>query len=152
MNHAVEIYTVDLKTGKGFSDWDESKLSVYDELKLHHYRYQLMMYKLLVENSRDYRDNTVTDGVLEFVEERGATKTSVGNNRRTQEEVADNSIATLSLSFDSTEAQNEVRRLRKLAVAVYKKIVALDFPDTSKYEETLDGIKEFEEDLIAGSI
>lgn len=134
-NEEKEWVVVDLKTGKGFSDWDEPKLSVYDELKLRHYRYQLMMYKLLVENSRDYRDNTVTEGVLEFTEE-----------------VADNRIATLSLSFDSTEAQNEVRRLRKLAVAVYKKIVALDFPDTSKYEETLEGIKEFEEDLIEGSI
>jgi DNA helicase-2/ATP-dependent DNA helicase PcrA len=124
---------VDLKTGKGFSDWDEKGQSVYDEIKLHHYRYQLMMYKLLVEHSRDYAEHTVTAGVLEF----------------TEEEV-DGKIQELDISFDSKEISNDLARFTKLVVAVYTKIVTLDFPDTEKYEKTLSGIKEFEEDLIAG--
>jgi hypothetical protein len=126
---------VDLKTGKGFSDWDESGQSVYDEIKLHHYRYQLMMYKILVENSRDYHTHTVEKGVLEFVEEQ-----------------MNNKILELSLSFDTQEMKDELERFKKLVVTVYSKITTLDFPDTSSYEESLDGIKEFEEDLIAGRI
>lgn len=123
---------VDLKTGKGFSAWDEAGQTVYDEIKLHHYRYQLMMYKILVENSRDYATHTVRKGVLEFVEE------EIGNT-----------IQELSLSFDDKEIQKELARFKKLAVAIYKKIVTLDFPDTEKYPKTLEGIKEFEEDLLS---
>lgn len=126
---------VDLKTGKGFSSWDEAKQSDYDEIKLHHYRYQLMMYKILVENSRDYSAHTVSSGILEFVEEEDKGR-----------------IQELSLSFDDKGVENETARFKKLIVAVYKKITALDFPDTSKYPKTLDGIKEFEEDIIVGII
>lgn len=126
---------VDLKTGKGFSAWDEPGQSVYDEIKLHHYRYQLMMYKLLVESSRDYMNHKVTSGVLEFTEE------EVGGK-----------IQELLLSFEDKEVTSELSRFKKLVVAVYKKIAELDFPDTSKYGETLEGIKEFEDDLIAGVV
>lgn len=137
---------VDLKTGKGFIAWDEEKLSVYDELKLHHYKYQLMMYKILVENSRDYSTHTVTDGVLEFVEEVTALTHADGTQK-----VAE-TIQELKLSLIDKDRDNEINKFKKLVVAVYKKITTLDFPDTSKYEETLSGIKEFEEDLISGVI
>jgi DNA helicase-2/ATP-dependent DNA helicase PcrA len=133
-----EWQVIDLKTGKGFDDWEETGLTVYDKLKLHHYRYQLMMYKILVENSRDYGDHTVTSGTLEFVEE-----VSSEDARKIQE---------LSLSLVDKDADHELMRFKKLVKAVYIKITTLDFPDTSDYEESLDGIKEFEEDLIAGVI
>ena len=126
---------IDLKTGKGFSDWDEAGQTVYDEIKLHHYRYQLMMYKILVENSRDYGVHKVISGVLEFTEE-----------------AIDNKIQELSLSFGDKNIEDDLRRFKKLVVAVYTKIMALDFPDTSKYGGTLEGIKEFEDDLISGVI
>lgn len=132
-----EWEVIDLKTGKGFSEWEETGLTVYDKLKLHHYRYQLMMYKILVENSRDYSNHKVTSGVLEFVEELAEKEKR---------------IETLSLSLVDKDADYEVTRLKKLITAVYAKITTLDFPDTSEYEETLDGIKAFEEDLIAGTI
>lgn len=122
---------VDLKTGKGFGEWEEKGQSAYDEIKLHHYRYQLMMYKVLVENSRDYNNHNVVKGILEFVEEE--------NNEK---------ILELELSFEDKNIKDELERFKKLIVAVYEKIVSLDFPDTSKYAQTLDGIKEFEEDLI----
>lgn len=127
---------VDLKTGKGFSEWNEKGQSEYDEIKLHHYRYQLMMYKVLVENSRDYNNHAVTGGVLEFVEELDIK----------------NEIQELYLSFDDNEVKNELEKFKKLITVVYKKITSLDFPDTSKYAKSLDGIKEFEDDLIAGII
>jgi DNA helicase II / ATP-dependent DNA helicase PcrA len=126
---------IDFKTGKGFEGWDDGKLTVYNELKLHHYRYQLMMYKLLVEHSRDHNIHTVTEGVLEFIEESDGDK-----------------IQEISISFDDKDVRNELDRFKKLAVAVYKKIENLDFPDTSNYKQNLEGIKEFEEDLIAGTI
>lgn len=135
VNNNKEWVVVDLKTGKGFSDWDEKGQSAYDEIKLHHYRYQLMMYKILVEHSRDYASHSVVSGVLEF----------------TEEEV-DGKIQELSLSFNDKGVDDEMRRFRKLIVAVYKKIADLDFPDTEKYEKTLDGIKAFEEDLINGTL
>ncbi|MDB5260347.1 MAG: uvrD [Candidatus Nomurabacteria bacterium] len=126
---------IDLKTGRGYDDWDEGKTTVYDKIKLHHYRYQLMFYKILVENSRDHNTHEVKKGCLEFVEQ------STGNK-----------IQELSLSFEDKNILEEVKRLEQLIMAVYKKICALDFPDTSKYEKSLVGIKEFEEDLIQGNI
>jgi len=126
---------IDFKTGKGFAEWEVSKLTVYGHLKLHNYRHQLMMYKLLVENSRDYSAHKVTSGLLEFVEEEN-----------------DGKIQELSINFEDGEAQEELKRFTRLAVAVYKKISTLDFPDTSNYSKTLDGIKEFEDDLIQGVI
>jgi DNA helicase-2/ATP-dependent DNA helicase PcrA len=140
IDHVIEgdasTWTViDIKTGKGFSAWDEEKQSMYDEIKLHHYRYQLMMYKLLVEYSRDYSKHTVTSGVLEFVEE------EVGG-----------AIQKLELSLIGKDAEHELHRLKKLIQAVYTKITTLDFPDTSAYPETLEGIKAFEDDLIAGAV
>ena len=123
----------DLKTGKGFSAWEENGMSDYEELKLHHYRHQLMMYKILVENSRDYSDRTVTSGILEFVEE-----------------VDGDTIQSLALSFGDTSSKAELERTKDLAVAVYKKIVMLDFPDTNDYPKTLEGIRTFEDDVLAG--
>jgi DNA helicase II / ATP-dependent DNA helicase PcrA len=124
---------IDLKTGKGFSAWDEKGMTVYDEIKLHHYRTQLMMYKILVEHSRDYSTHTVTQGVLEFVEE-----------------VEGEKVQELLLSFENNSLRDEVARIKDLATIVYKKIVTLDFPDITEYPKTLEGIKEFEEDLLSG--
>jgi len=133
--HKDEWTVVDLKTGKGFNAWDEPKLTAYDEIKLHHYKNQLMMYKLLVEHSRDYREHNVTKGVLEFVEE-----------------LHDNHILELTLQLDTKEAREKLDDFKDLAVAVYKKIVTLDFPDISNYPKTLEGITAFEKDLVLGKI
>ena len=126
----------DLKTGKGYDSFDEGKLTAYDEIKLHHYKFQLLMYKLLVENSRDFNDHTVEEGVLEFVEE-------LHN---------DTTIQTIHLSFDTKETKEELERAKKLISIIYKKIVTLDFPDTEKYDKSFKGILTFEEDLLEGKI
>jgi DNA helicase-2/ATP-dependent DNA helicase PcrA len=125
---------IDLKTGKGFSSFEEEKLSSYDELKLHQYRNQLMMYKILVEHSRDHSSHKVGKGVLEFVEEEAGGK-----------------IQEIVLPFEGMH--DELARFKSLASAVYRKIVNLDLLlDVSRYEKTLAGIQEFEDDLIAGRI
>lgn len=125
---------IDFKTGKGFEDWEDTS-TPYDKVKLHHYRYQLLMYKLLVENSRDYRAHTVTEGVLSFVEEEH-----------------NGDVVKLLLDYETKGGKDELERVKNLASIVYKKIVTLDFPDTSKYEKTLEGIITFEDDLLGGRI
>lgn len=124
---------VDIKTGKALDSW-EGKASGYEGLKLHNYRHQLMMYKVLIEHSRDYATNKVKEASLEFVEEEEGGVTKV-----------------LPLAFQDV-SKDELETFTRLIVAVYQKIVALDFPDTSKYPKTLEGIKQFEEDLISGAL
>jgi DNA helicase-2/ATP-dependent DNA helicase PcrA len=115
---------VDFKTGKAFRSWDEAKTDT-DKIKLHKYRQQLIVYKLLLENSIHYRDYQVGKLSLWFVEEEKFTE----------------------LVLDATDM--EIERTRKLVEAVYKKIITLDItPDTSKYGETYKGLLQFEDDII----
>jgi DNA helicase-2/ATP-dependent DNA helicase PcrA len=130
-----EFSVIDLKTGKGFSSFTEGKFTQYDEIKLHHYKTQLLMYKILVEHSRDYENYSVSTGVLEFVEE-----------------VEHNAIQKVALSFDTQESKEALGRTKKLASSIYKKIINLDFPDTEMYEKNLKGILAFEEDLLKGTV
>ncbi len=126
---------VDFKTGKGVSSWDDGDTEEYMKVKLHNYRYQLMMYKLLVEHSRDYSGHIVNKGILEFVEEEDGE-----------------GIVEITLPFDG-QSEVELERFKRLVCAVYKKIVTLDLTlDTTAYEESLEGIVTFEDDLIAGRI
>ena len=119
---------VDFKTGKAFTSWDEAKTDT-DKIKLQKYRQQLIVYKLLLENSIHYKDLPVSKFSLWFVEEEKFTE----------------------LVLDASDM--EVQRTRKLVEAVYKKIITLDItPDVSKYGETYKGLLQFEEDLIEGKI
>ncbi len=119
---------VDFKTGKAFTSWEEGKTDT-DKIKLHKYRQQLIVYKLLLENSIHYKDMPVGKLSLWFVEEEKFTE----------------------LVLDASEV--EIERTRKLIEAVYAKIVSLDIvPDISGYGETYKGLLQFEEDLIQGKI
>ncbi len=119
---------VDFKTGDTFVDWDDA-VTDYDKIKLHKYKTQLIVYKLLLENSNHYK-NKVAKLSLEFVEEEKGE------------------IVTLSY----TPTNEEVERVRALVEIVYKKITTLDFPDTEKYEKSFKGILAFEEDLLKGNV
>ncbi|MBP9812450.1 hypothetical protein KBC86_03645, partial [Candidatus Gracilibacteria bacterium] len=44
--------------------------------------------------------------------------------------------------------QGEIERTKKLIIAVMSKIKNLDFPDISKYPQTVEGIRMFEDDLL----
>lgn len=118
------ITVVDYKTGKPYTAWTS-------DAKLHKYRQQLYCYKILVEKSHTFAPYKVEGARLEFVEPNE-------NNR----------VHTLELTFDPKEEQ----RIEQLITAVWRKIKALDLPDVSKYEPTLAGIKQFESDLLEGSI
>jgi len=123
------MIVTDYKTGKAVSSWNA--IAEYDKIKFHKYRQQLLFYKLLVEHSRDYRNYTVTEGCLEFVEP----------NRS-------NEISSLRLSFD----KQELERFSLLISKVWKHIIELDLPDTSQYEPTYKGLLAFEQDLLDDTI
>ena len=118
------IVVVDYKTGKGYSKW-------LSDPKLYKYRRQLYSYKLLIENSITYSGFSVVGGRLEFVE-----PTEQGH------------INVLDLNFESGEAE----RTRLLMQALWRHVKSFDFPDTSKYGDSLAGMKQFEQDLIDGKI
>lgn len=123
------IIVTDYKTGKPALKWSGS--NEFEKIKLHKYQNQLLFYKLLVENARDYRGFMVNQGIMQFVE---PTKS--------------NQICALDHSFSDLELD----RFRQLINAVWNHIKNLNMPDISGYQPTLKGILEFEQDLIDGII
>ena len=119
---------VDWKSGEAFLSWDDG-ITDYDKIKLHKYKTQLIVYKLLLENSSHYK-LPVSTLSLEFVEEEKGE--------------------IVTLSYKPTK--EEIERTKKLLDIVYKKIVNLDFPDTEKYDKSFNGILAFEEDLLEENI
>jgi DNA helicase II / ATP-dependent DNA helicase PcrA len=118
---------IDIKTGRALDTWEPG--TAHEKEKLHRYARQLVFYKLLVEHSRSFAGKAeVQEGVLEFAE---PAKGKI-----------------LELRKDIT--QDETERLVLLIKAVYAKIQALDFPDTSGYKDDLSGMLQFEEDLLTG--
>ncbi len=117
----------DYKTGKPAASW-QGKDS-FENIKLHKYRQQLLFYKILVENSASFQGRIRIDtGKLEFVER----------------DAADRLLPALELSYEPAE----ITRFATLIKAVWKRIMELNFPDTSGYETSLAGIKAFEQDLL----
>lgn len=122
---AKTVRVTDYKTGKPSGKW------VSSNIKFHKYRQQLLFYKLLVENSRDYHMLNVVDCEMQFVEPD-----------------LKNRILSLDIDFDHAE----IERLQKLIQSVWRHVVSFDLPDVSGYSETMTGIKQFEQDLIEGKI
>ena len=129
VNADKRVTVTDYKTGKPARSWTGK--TDYEKIKLHKYKQQLMFYKLLIENARDYRGHTVSSGILQFIE-----PTSVGN------------IVELQTDF----SDSDLEQFTKLVTAVWKRIITLDLPDISSYDESLKGILKFEQDLIDETI
>jgi len=122
------MQVTDYKTGKPSHSWKGT--TDFEKIKLHKYRQQLLFYKLLVEQSRDYSKYSVDTAVLQFVE-----PTHAGD------------IVSLGIDFDS----EELERFSRLAQVVYDRIIAFDLPDISSYEQSYKGILAFENDLLGAS-
>ena len=117
----------DFKTGSPVHDWKGT--TDYEKVKLYKFKQQIIFYKLLVENARDYiGKQKVESGVIEFVE-------------------ADDAGHIIDLPF--TIDSSDVERTKKLISIVYKKIISLDFPDVTKYPPTVKGIAQFEDELLS---
>ena len=117
----------DFKTGSAMHEWKGT--TDYEKVKLYKYKQQIIFYKLLVENARDFvGKHTVDTGLIEFVE-----PDDFGH------------IIDLPITIEPAD----VERTKKLISVVYKKIITLDFPDITKYPPTVKGIVEFEDNLLA---
>jgi DNA helicase-2/ATP-dependent DNA helicase PcrA len=114
------LVIVDYKTGASHTTWQHS-------VKLHKYRQQLYLYKLLVERSHTFAGYTVTDAYVEFIEpdENGI-------------------IQELHMSFDPEEQQ----RLEKLTETIWELIHTLQLPDVSGFRPDIVGTEAFEASLI----
>lgn len=122
VNKAAKTITiVDYKTGKGHNRWSR-------DVRLHKYRKQLYLYRALIEGSNTFAGYTVTDAYLEFVEP--------NENGR---------IQVLPLAFDDTEYV----ATKRLAEAIWHRIKAIDMPNAEYYSADLEGIVQFETDLLA---
>lgn len=121
------LIITDYKTGGGFDSFD-GKWADYAKIKQWKYRLQLAFYAILFELSPRWRMFQNKKYELFFVEK------NRDENRfhRVVEYIHD----------------GEIERTKKLIIAVMAKIESLDFPDITKYPKTLDGIRQFEEDLL----
>ncbi|MFB6212508.1 MAG: UvrD-helicase domain-containing protein, partial [Candidatus Magasanikbacteria bacterium] len=123
-NSEVEVH--DFKTGSYLEDWGGK--TKWEKIKSWKYRNQLIFYKILVENSREFSGQyEVNEGMIEFLEPR-----------------EDGTVVSLPLAMK----KEEVKRIKELIVVVYKKIRELDFPSVSDYSDDIKGIKNFESDLL----
>ncbi len=118
------VHVIDFKTGKAKYDWGGKDSR--EKITLYNYRRQLVFYKILVEGAHEFVGKKVSEGTLEFLEP------------------VDGEIKTLVSQI--TDA--DVERLKKLIVAVHKKIITLDFPDVEAYSKDVDGIIAFEDALL----
>lgn len=113
----------DFKTGKPLSSFvtkDKTKV-----IKAWRHQTQLLFYALLVQESGRYKTNQISTQML-YVEAESPDQMVLG----------------------LTPGPADLDRLRTLITKVYERIQNLDFPDTSTYEQNLEGIKAFEDDLI----
>jgi len=132
-----EIKVVDLKSGKSFKNFEikSAKKDDYENIKKHNYKQQLMFYKILLNNSRSFKNKKINSGTLIFLD--------------------DEDILEINLDFENDITKEEWRNFEKLITRVYKIIKNIDELqkiDILKYEENINGILEFERDLIEGKI
>lgn len=119
------ISILDYKTGKPSASWKGR--SDTEKIKLHKYKQQLLFYKLLIENSREYHNYTVTKGCIEFIE-----PDEIGK------------LHSLELTFED----GEVEQFKKLIQQVWQHIISLDLPDITSYDASYKGVLAFENDLL----
>jgi RecB family exonuclease len=122
-NKTVRI--IDFKSGTPSAKWASAS-------KYLNYKQQLYFYVLLIETSRTYQGYAVESAALEFIEPLTGGE----------------SAPPLELRFD----QAEYERFKQLVITVWDHIQSLNLPDVSAYPTTPAGIKQFEADLLNGTI
>ena len=121
-----DVYVADYKTGKVLKDFDKG--AEYEKIKSYFYKNQLISYKILIDKSKNYHNLNVLGSTLEFIE---------------GEELKD---LTLNITDE------DVERVEKLIIAVYKRIMNHDFsvPEYIKEMGELESIEEFERVILEG--
>lgn len=119
INEEQKVITViDYKTGSLGSD----------PAKRHRYELQLYCYKLLLQHSHTFKDYTVHEGCLVFVEPDSAGR-----------------ITRHSVTFKD----DELARVAQLVTAMWQRVRSLDLPDVSAYGTGVAAMRQFEADLIS---
>ncbi len=120
------VWLCDFKTGKEKKSWTGK--DAYEKVRLHANRQQLAFYKMLIERSKTYNGLHVLGGQLEFLESKGSR------------------LGVLVAEI----TDEEVERLERLIVAIYKRIQAHDFtvPESVKALKGLEAVEAFEELLL----
>ncbi|MBC7498149.1 ATP-dependent helicase [Candidatus Gracilibacteria bacterium] len=125
------LIITDYKTGGGFDSFD-GKGADYARVKQWKYRLQLAFYAILFELSPRYRAFPRRQFELFFIEKNH----DEDRFHRVTEYIH----------------EGEIERTKSLIRAVTECIRTLRFPDVSKYPATIEGIRQFEEDLLNGQI
>ncbi len=125
------LIITDYKTGGGFDSFD-GKWAEYAKLKQWKYRLQLAFYAVLFELSPRYRMFPRRQFELFFIE-------------KNHDEDRFHRVTEYIHEW-------EIERTKSLIRAVTQCIRTLRFPDIAKYSETVEGIRQFEEDLIHWNI
>jgi DNA helicase II / ATP-dependent DNA helicase PcrA len=121
------IDVFDYKTGEAILTLNEKEER--KKIRGWQYKNQLIFYKLLIENSRDFSKYKVDCGFLDFV----STK--------------ENNLLEVKIEKEDTE------RVKKLIKIISKKISNIDFVSIDKYQrKTLKDIRKFESDLLEEKI
>ncbi len=128
-NEFVDVF--DFKTGKFIPEKNKDEK---DKVKEWSYKNQIIFYKLLIENSKNYKNFKMRNGIFLFVEPELQGETFSINEKQ--------------IVF----TDEDMDRVKKLIKIIYNKIVNLDFVNIDKYSKTIKGINQFEEDLLSGSI
>jgi DNA helicase-2/ATP-dependent DNA helicase PcrA len=114
----------DYKTGRPLTSL--SLKSGQDGIKAWKHKLQLIFYALLVGLDPSIHTESETHCQMVYVEAQSKDK----------------------IAINYVPSEEEVTRLTKLIAAVWKQIQTLNFPDISKYPNNLEGIIQFENDLI----
>ena len=127
--NTVDVF--DFKTGKSIPDKNKDD---GDKLKEWSYKNQIIFYKLLIENSKNYKNYKMRNGIFIFVEP----------------EFKNGIVFINEKQIEITE--DDISRVKKLIKIIFNKIKNLDFVNVDNYPKTMKGIIELEDDLLKGSI
>ncbi len=121
----------DFKTGNFISEKNKTDKDKYKEWS---YKNQIIFYKLLIENSKNYKNYKMRNGVFLFVEPEVTKGIPI---------IHENNI-------EFTE--EDVIKTKKLIEIIFNKIKNLDFVNVDAYPKTIKGIAQFEDDLLSSKI
>ena len=114
---------IDYKTGRASEDWDEKG----KEVQRYANRRQLLFYALMMQASQRFAGKEIAEAKLSFIE-------------------SDKEGRIVDLVL--VPEPGELERVRQLIEAVYRKAIALDFPDISAYPKDMQGVLAFEDFLL----
>ncbi len=124
----TQVRVVDYKTGRPLRSF-ATKDKLLQE-KVWRQKTQLIFYAVLLQHSPRFSDSIGIEGEMIYLE---------AENKN-------------DLSRSYHPSKEDISRMESLIGIVWQKITSLDFIDTSNYEDSFDGIVQFEEDLLSHKI